>query len=237
MCGRYRRTTSEEELARRYHIQIPPERDLPISWNIAPTQDVLAIRQKPESNQRTLDALRWGLIPNWAKDPKIAYKTINARVETVDTAPSYREAFKKRRCLIPADSFYEWKKVLGGKIPFSIGMKDDSPFVFAGLWEGWKDPTTGEWLRTCTIVTGEPNEFVREIHTRMPVILPEEHHDAWLSGEAGKEILVPFPANRMKAWPIDARVNSPENNDPEIIVPIEQREKISQADNGEFRFD
>jgi putative SOS response-associated peptidase YedK len=237
VCGRYRRTTSEEELARRYHIQIPPERDLPISWNIAPTQDVLAIRQKPESKQRPLDALRRGLIPNWAKDPKIAYKTINARVETVDTAPSYREAFKKRRCLIPADSFYEWKKVLGGKIPFSIGMKDDAPFVFAGLWEGWKDPTTDEWLRTCTIITGEPNEFVREIHTRMPVILPEEHHDAWLSGEAGKEILVPFPANRMKAWPIDARVNSPENNDPEIFVPIEQREEISQVDNGEFRFD
>ena len=116
-------------------------------------------------------------------------------------------------------------------------MKDDAPFVFAGLWEGWKDPTTDEWLRTCTIITGEPNEFVREIHTRMPVILPEEHHDAWLSGGAGKEILVPFPANRMKAWPIDARVNSPENNDPEIIVPIEQHEKISQADNGEFRFD
>ena len=158
-------------------------------------------------------------------------------METVDTAPSYREAFKKRRCLIPADSFYEWKKVPGGKIPFSIGMKDDAPFVFAGLWEGWKDPTTDEWLRTCTIITGEPNEFVREIHTRMPVILPEEHHDAWLSGGAGKEILVPFPANRMKAWPIDARVNSPENNDPEIIVPIEQHEKISQVDNGEFSFD
>jgi putative SOS response-associated peptidase YedK len=149
-------------------------------------------------------------------------------VETVDTAPSYREAFKKRRCLIPADSFYEWKKVLGGKIPFSIGMKDDAPFVFAGLWEGWKDPATNEWLRTCTIITGEPNEFVREIHTRMPVILLEEQHDAWLSGEAVKEVLVPYPANRMKAWPIDARVNSPENNDPEIIVPIEQHEKISQ---------
>jgi putative SOS response-associated peptidase YedK len=189
MCGRYRRTTSEEELARRYHIQIPPGRDLPISWNIALTQNVLAIRFNPETKQRTLDALRWGLIPTWAKDPKIAYRTINARVETVDTAPSYREAFKKRRCLIPADSFYEWKKVLGGKIPFSIGMKDDAPFVFAGLCEGWKDPTTDEWLRTCTIITGEPNEFVPEIHTRMPVILPEEHHDAWLSGEAGKEIL------------------------------------------------
>ena len=107
MCGRYRRTTSEEELARRYHIPIPPQRDLPISWNIAPTQDVLAVRFNPETKQRTLDSLRWGLIPSWAKDPKIAYKTINARVESVDTAPSYRQAFKKRRCLIPSDGFYE----------------------------------------------------------------------------------------------------------------------------------
>jgi putative SOS response-associated peptidase YedK len=221
MCGRYRRTTAEEELARRYNIPIPKQTDLPISWNIAPAQDVLAIRYNPESNQRTLDALRWGLIPYWAKDPKIAYKTINARVETIDTAPSYRQAFKKRRCLIPVDTFYEWKKVAGGKIPYAIAMKDDAPFVFAGLWEGWKDPVTHEWLRTCTIITGEPNGFVREIHTRMPVILSEEHHEAWLSGAAGKEILVPFPAELMKAWPISPRVNSPKNNDPEIIAPIE----------------
>src|ERR1700748_974561 len=129
MCGRYRRTTSEEELARRYHIPIPPQRDLPISWNIAPTQDVFAIRMHPETKQRTLDILRWGLIPNWVKDPKIAYKTINARAETVDTAPSFRQAFVKRRCLIPVDGFYEWKKVPGGKIPYSISMKDSSPFV------------------------------------------------------------------------------------------------------------
>ena len=140
MCGRYRRTTSEDELARRYHIPIPPQRDLPISWNIAPTQDVLAIRYNPETKQRTLDTLRWGLIPNSAKDAKIAYKTINARVETVDTAPPYRQAFKKRRCLVPCDGFYEWKKVLGGKVPHSIGMKDDSAFVFAGLWEARERP-------------------------------------------------------------------------------------------------
>jgi putative SOS response-associated peptidase YedK len=190
-------------------------------WNIAPTQDILAIRYNPESKQRTLDALRWGLIPHWAKDPKIAYKTINARVETVDTAPSYRQAFKKRRCLIPVDGFYEWKKVGGGKIPYSIQMRDDSPFVFAGLWEGWRDPAKDEWVHTCTIITGEPNDLVREIHTRMPVILPEEHHDAWLAGEAGKEVLTPFPADRMKAWAISPRVNSPRNNDPKILAPAE----------------
>jgi putative SOS response-associated peptidase YedK len=228
MCGRYRRTTSAEELARRYHIAIPPQRDVPISWNIAPTQEVLTIRYNPETKQRTLDTLRWGLVPNWAKDAKIAYKTINARAETVDTAPSYRQAFKKRRCLVPCDGFYEWEKINGGKVPYSIGMQDDSAFVFAGLWEGWKDPANGEWLHTCTIITGEANEFVREIHPRMPVILPEEHHDSWLTGEAGKEILIPFPADRMKAWPIDARVNSPRNNDPELIVPVEPRAGLAE---------
>jgi putative SOS response-associated peptidase YedK len=160
------------------------------------------------------------LIPHWAKDPKIAYNTINARVETIDTAPSYRQAFKKRRCLIPADGFYEWKKVLGGKIPYAIQMKDDSPFVFAGLWESWKDPATDKWLHTCTIITGEPNDLVREIHTRMPVILLEDRQGAWLAGEAGKEILTPFPANRMKAWAISPRVNSPKNNDPDLLSPV-----------------
>jgi putative SOS response-associated peptidase YedK len=130
MCGRYRRTTKEEELARIYRIPIPPQRDLPISWNIAPSQDVLAIRFRPKTSQRSLDTLRWGLVPYWTKDSKIGFKTINARVETVDTAPIYREAFKKRRCLIPADSFYEWKKVPGGKIPYTIGMQDDFPFRF-----------------------------------------------------------------------------------------------------------
>src|ERR1700758_3966946 len=226
MCGRYRRTTAEEELAQRYHIPIPPQRDLPISWNIAPSQDVLAIRYNPKTRQRSLGALRWGLIgliPYWAKGQRGAYRTMKAGVESVDSPPSYREACKKRRCLIPADSFYEWKKVVGGKIPYAIGMKDDSPFVFAGLWEGWKDPATNEWLRTCTIITGEPNELVAQIHTRMPVILPEEVHAKWLGGaEDGdlKALLKPYPADQMRIWVISPRVNSPENNDPGIIDPI-----------------
>ena len=166
--------------------------------------------------------MQWGLVPYWANDPKMAYKTINARLETVDTAPSYRQAFKKRRCLIPADGYYEWKKVVGGKIPYSIGMKDNAPFVFAGLWEGWKDPTTEEWLHTCTIITGEPNELVAQIHTRMPVILAEEHHEAWLTNQAGKEVMVPFPGAAMIAWPISPRVNSPKNNDADLLVPVQE---------------
>ena len=131
MCGRYRRTTREEELARMYRIPIPSQPDLPISYNIAPSQEVLAIRFNPETKQRSLERLRGGLVPYWAKDEKIGFRTINARAETVDTAHSFRSAFKKRRCLIPADGFYEWKKVIGGKIPYSIEMKDGLPFVFA----------------------------------------------------------------------------------------------------------
>jgi putative SOS response-associated peptidase YedK len=195
MCGRYRRTTKEEELARIYNIPIPKQPDLPVSYNIAPGEDILAIRFNPETGERSLDQLRWGLIPNWAKDQKIAYRTINARAETVDKAPSYRQAFIKRRCLIPADGFYEWRKTAKPKLPFAIAMKDDRPFTFAGLWENWKDPETGEWVRTCTIITGEPNELVAQIHPRMPVIIPEQHHAAWLGEiEDGnlKELLVPF---------------------------------------------
>jgi putative SOS response-associated peptidase YedK len=157
MCGRYRRTTSEEELARRYHIPIPPQRDLPISWNIAPTRMSLAIRFNPETKQRSLDALRWGLIPFWAKDSKVAYKTINARVETgrhgTVLPPSVQKALlDSGRWLLRVEKGFRGKySVLGQhKRRFS-----------AGLWEGWKDPATDEWLRTCTIITGEPNEFVR----------------------------------------------------------------------------
>jgi putative SOS response-associated peptidase YedK len=232
MCGRYRRTSSEEELCRLYNIPIPPQLDLPVSYNIAPSQKVLAIRFNLKTNQRSLDALQWGLVPHWAKDPKIGYKTVNARVETIDTAPSYRQAFEKRRCLIPADGFYEWRTIGGIKVPFAIAMKDDRPFVFAGLWEGWKDPSTDEWLRTCTIVTGDPNDLVAQIHTRMPVILPEECHAKWL-GEVKdgdlKELLKPYPADRMKMWPIGPRVNSPKNDDAELIEPLSEPPLIWQT--------
>jgi putative SOS response-associated peptidase YedK len=215
MCGRYRRITREEELARIYHIPIPAQPDLPISYNIAPSQPVLAIRFNPETKQRSLDILLWGLVLYRSKDDKTGF--INARAERLDLAPAFRSAFQKRRCLIPADGFYEWKKTPEGKVPYSIEMKDGSPFVFAGLWDGWQNPETKEWLRTCVIITGEPNELAAQIHNRMPVILPPETHDAWLSGEAGKEILRPFPAEEMTARPISKRINKPENNDPSVL--------------------
>jgi putative SOS response-associated peptidase YedK len=218
MCGRYRRTTREEELARIYRIPIPSQADLPISCNIASSQEVLAIRFNPETKQRSLDRLRWGLVPYWAKDEKIGFKTINARAETVDSAHSFRSAFKKRRCLVPADGFYKWRK--SDWREDSVFDRDERRFTvrfFAGLWEGWQNPETQEWLRTCTIITGQPNELVAEIHTRMPVILPPETHDRWLSGEAGKEILRSFPGEEIKIRPVSTRINKPENNDPKLL--------------------
>lgn len=223
MCGRYRRTTREEELCRIYNIPIPPQRDLPISYNIAPSQDVWVIRFNPATSQRSLDALRWGLIPHWAEDKRIAFRTINARCETIDTAPSFKKAFRRRRCLIPADGFYEWSMIGEAKVPFTIGMKNDLPFVFAGLWEGWRIPSTDEWLRTCTIITCDANELVSQIHPRMPIILPVEQHAVWLGEtEDGdlKALLRPYPADEMKMWPVSERVNSPKNDDPSLLDPI-----------------
>ena len=154
MCGRYRRTTREEELARIYRIPIPAQPDLPISYNIAPSQPVLTIRLNPETEHRSLDTLQWGLVPYWSKDGNTGF--INARAERIDIAPAFRRPFQKRRCLIPVDGFYEWKKTPEGKIPYSLEMKDGSPFVFAGLWDGWQNSSTKEWLRTCVIITGKP---------------------------------------------------------------------------------
>jgi putative SOS response-associated peptidase YedK len=202
MCGRYRRTTAEEEIARQCHVAIPPQPDLPISYNIAPSQNILAIRQDSQTGDHKFDVFRWGLIPNWSNDERIAYETINARVETIDAAPAYRDAFRKHRCLIPADGYYEWKREGKGKQPYPIQRKDETPFCFAGLWERWKKPRTEDWLRTCTIVTCEANEFTWEIHTRMPVILPEEYFQGWLSGSMGKEILKSYPSDLMSAYPI-----------------------------------
>jgi putative SOS response-associated peptidase YedK len=223
MCGRYRRTTREEELARRWNIPIPVQRDLPISWNVAPSEEVLAIRLKRDSKEQSFDWLRWGLVPYWSKDKRIAYSTINARAETIDKTPAFRLAFQKRRCLIPADGFYEWRKTRPPKVPFHIALKDESPFCFAGVWDAWKDPASGEWLRSCSIITTEANELIARIHDRMPVILREADFPIWL-GETGeaelKALLRPYPADEMQMWEISSRVNTPANDDPAIIEPV-----------------
>ena len=220
MCGRYRLTTKAEELAARYHARMPDDLHVAPSWNVAPGQDALALRSNPETGERSLDALRWGLVPHFAKDPKIAHRLVNARAETVDKTPAYRQALAKRRCLIPADGFYEWQKVNGRKVPFHIQMEDGLPFTFAGLWEGWRDPTTGEWLRTCVIITCPASESLQRVHDRMPVILGPERHAAWLGegpSHSLKAFLVPYPAERMTLWEVSPQVNSPKRDGPSLI--------------------
>src|SRR5690242_15769141 len=222
MCGRYRLTTKAEALARRYHARMADDLHFAPSWNVAPSQDVLAVRWNPESGERSLDALHWGLIPHWAKDAKIGYRTINARSETADKTPAFRQAFRKRRCLVCADGFYEWRREADRKVPFYFQLKSGEPFAFAGLWENWQDPQSEEWLRSCTILTTEANAVVKAVHDRMPVILPGAHHAAWLSEAADgdlKAMLSPLDADLMETWEVSPRVNSPRNNGPQLVEP------------------
>jgi putative SOS response-associated peptidase YedK len=157
----------------------------PPRWNGAPSQDLLVIRRNHKTGEVSLDPLRWGLIPYWCEDPKGGRKPINAKCETVRTLPSFREAYRKRRCILPVDGFFEWKAIKGQKAkqPYAIAMKNGSPFGIGGLWENWKDPTSGEWMRTFAIITTDANELVAEIHDRMPLILAPTDYTRWLSDE------------------------------------------------------
>ena len=217
MCGRYVRSSLPEVFAAR--LGASGELDLRPSYNVAPSQPALIARTDP-NGRRELAAVRWGLIPFWAKDPKIGYKMTNARAETVATKPAYRQAFRQRRCLIAADGFYEWQATEGGKQPFLIRLKDGEPFVFAGLWERWEGE--GRVIESCSIVVTEANERLREIHDRMPVILAPEAYDQWLKGESAnvtalESLLRAYPAKLMEAYPVSRAVNSPRNDGPELI--------------------
>lgn len=221
MCGRFTMHVSMDELKALFDLDHTPE-DVPERYNIAPTQQVAVILPQGE-NERALEYLRWGLIPSWAKDPKIGSRMINARAETVAEKPSFRTALKKRRCLIIADGFYEWKTEGGKKVPMYIRLKSGEPFAFAGLWDVWQAPT-GESLRTCTIITTAANETLGQFHHRMPVILPKENHDRWLDVNLHEtapllELLNPYPADLMEAGPVSTKVNSAKNEGPELIEP------------------
>ncbi len=222
MCGRYELHTNPAALALAFGVPFPV--DLKARYNVAPSQDLPVVRLDREGN-RELAAMRWGLIPHWAKDKSIGYKTINARAETVATAPAFRDSFRWRRCLVPATGFYEWKKVGGGKQPYHLGMIDDGPFAFAGLWSRWK-PADAEPGATYTIVTTQPNELAAKIHNRMPVILAAEDYARWLDAEepnAG-ERLKPYPADEMRAYPVSTGVNKPANDDAKLIDEVEPPE-------------
>ena len=222
MCGRYTLSTPVGKLAEEFDISGPLP-DLPPSYNVAPSQEVAAILAGG-GGERRLELLRWGLIPAWADDPAIGSRMINARSETAAEKPSFRRAFKERRCLIPADGFYEWQKTNGGKQPYYLRMRDGRPFAFAGLWESWRGDGEGE-IRSCTILTTDANDLVGEVHHRMPVILPPETYDLWLDptvreAEQLLSLLIPYPPEDMEAYPVSRRVNNPSNNEPSCVESV-----------------
>jgi putative SOS response-associated peptidase YedK len=227
MCGRFVSATPPDQVAAYFEAEAP-EALLEPSYNVAPTTDVYAVLS--DGTTRHVDAFHWGLVPRWAKDPKIGSKMINARAETVAEKNAYKAAMKRRRCIVPADGFYEWQKVEGQKAkrPFYIHRPDGEPYAFAGLWETWKGPdgSSDEVLRSCTIITTAANATMAQIHDRMPVILPPEAWDTWLDRDnddlelLGK-LLVPAPPELIVLRPISTAVNSVRNDGPELLEAIE----------------
>lgn len=223
MCGRYTLRATPAHLAELFAIHGPAA--LTPRYNIAPTQTVAAIRAAGADKTRELVFLRWGLIPSWARDARIGSSLINARSDTAAAKPSFRSAFRKRRCLIPVDGFYEWQSLPGKKTkqPLFISMKSGELFAFAGLWERWVDPE-GTPLETCTILTTEANALVAPFHDRMPVILDPSDYDRWLDPtlqDPGsiQPLLCPYPPERMQIVPVSTLVNSPKNDVPECLAP------------------
>jgi putative SOS response-associated peptidase YedK len=219
MCGRFALFAAGDEIAERFQVAEAPL--FSPRYNIAPTQTVAAVRAT--SAGRSLSYLRWGLIPSWSADPKIGYKLLNARSETVAEKPSFRAAFKQRRCLIPASGFYEWQKGEGrSKQPFFIRPRDSDLFSFAGLWEKWNDPK-GETVETCTILTTTANEVMRPLHDRMPVILDDGGNALWLdpsaSVDALRALFVPFASDRIEAFPVNPWVSNARNQGPRCLEP------------------
>ncbi len=223
MCGRYTLTTPPEALRDLFAFE-GPSPNLAPRYNIAPTQDAPVVRRREDGDGRELALLRWGLVPSWSKEPKSGYSTINARAETVAEKPAFRRPMRSRRCLVPADGFYEWRPAGRRKQPYRIVMKDGAPFAFAGLWDRWRGGD-GETIESFTIIVTEANALLRPIHDRMPVILDPADYAAWL--EAGpeavpylKDLLRPYPAEMMTAYPVDPRVGNPRHDDPALIEPL-----------------
>lgn len=223
MCGRFALEATSEKL--RHHFNIKQKITLRPRYNIAPSQSVVIIRAGTNGNE--LSTVRWGLIPHWSKDEKIGFKLINARAETVQEKPSFREAFKSRRCLIPATGFYEWKHEGGQKQPYFIRMMNGGLFGMAGLWESWHSPE-GRTIESCSIITTEPNTIVAPIHNRMPVIIPKQSSGVWLSlkgnSQSLQEYLKPFSPLKMTAYPVSSMVNSSKNEGKDCTRTINDNE-------------
>lgn len=221
MCGRYVLKAALPDIARMLGMDIDVE--LEPSYNIAPTRAVPACRVEA-AGPKQLAFLHWGLIPHWAKTPDTNYKMINARAETVAGKPAFRSAFRHRRCLIPADGYYEWKSMQGRKQPYYFSMKDGKPFCFAGLWERWQ-PAEGEPLESCAIITTGANALGAQIHPRMPVILPEDDYAQWLDPKESDAarllpLLRPFAPEPMSVYPVSTLVNNARVDEPRCITPL-----------------
>ena len=221
MCGRFQLSVKGKQISERFNVEVFDEMYKP-SYNCAPSQKLPVITNTEPAK---LNYFKWGLIPFWAKDPKIGFKMINARSESITEKPAYKNAFKRRRCLVPANGFYEWRKDTN-KTPFRIFLKSEELFAMAGIWAVWKD-AEGKPIHTFSILTTSPNKLMEPIHNRMPVILPPESEEAWLKEvdeKVLKELLIPFDPKQMTAYPVSKKVNLPTNNDVSIILPVEEPE-------------
>jgi putative SOS response-associated peptidase YedK len=217
MCGRFAQRSDPKRLAKEFKVAEVPQ--VEARYNIAPTQEILAVRELADG--REMSFFKWGLVPSWAKDTSIGVRLINARSETVEEKPSFREAFKKRRCIIPADGFYEWQRARGKKQPFFFRMRDERPFGFAGLWERWEGEV-GQVINSCTILTTESNHVLQPVHHRMPVILHPDDYELWLDNDVRKsdlvkELLWPYQAEEMIGYPVGIAINNPRNQGAELI--------------------
>jgi putative SOS response-associated peptidase YedK len=221
MCGRFAQPHSSEELARIFRAR--PTVDLPGQrFNVAPTDEVAGIVE--HHGERLVEPFRWGLVPWYAEDRKSAARLINARAETVETTPAFRASFAKRRLIVPAAAFYEWRRMDGQREPFAVRRMDGDPLALAGVWAVWRDAETGERIYTCSILTTVPNALVAPIHDRMPVILDPADWDRWLSPETARgdlrSLLFPFPAERLTAHPVSSAVNNVRNDGAELLERV-----------------
>jgi putative SOS response-associated peptidase YedK len=231
MFGRYR-LSRRKQLVEEYFDTASDAEDWSPRYNIAPTQSIPVIRQNPKEPVRELSLMRWGLIPSWAKDSSGAAKMINARSESASTKPAFRDAMKSRRCLIPADGFYEWKRDGKTKQPYCFEVSEGELFAFAGIWDRWKDPS-GQWVKSCSILTTTPNAVTASVHDRMPVILDPDGYDQWLDpgmrdASAASELLKPYDARQMRCYPVSTRINHAANDDAACSAPVELAETQSR---------
>ena len=220
MCGRYASSANPDDLAQHFRVEEPPEQVLPPSYNVAPTDPVYVVMERHDKRQ--LRVVRWGLIPSWAKEAKVGARFINARRETLREKPAFRAAFQRRRCLVPADGYYEWQQLGGDKQPYFLVAQDRGPLAMAGLYEIWRAPDAS-LVWTCTVITTDAADELGHIHDRTPLLVPQQAWDRWLDPaveDPGEDLLVPGTPGVLDAWPVSKEVGNVRNNDPHLVEPV-----------------